>query len=132
MVEFPVDVQTPAFGGDVAAAAARITKVGSSDVDQYSFVGYNIIGSENAMGGADFVDLTVGEDQKRVTAIPQFGQMSGTVMMALGYGRTKGGKAAKGIGIDVFSWLNVDDDGNTQYIAENVALSESMGRDKYA
>ena len=177
LVEFPVDVQTPAFGGDVAAAAARITKVGSSDmeigfyetinvgagqyagnpwlqelpdpvtrcvwgnylqvpihwdVDQNSFVGYNNIGSENAKGWADFVDLTGGEDQKRVTAIPQFGQMSGTVMMALGYGRTKGGKAAKGIGIDVFSWLNVDDDGNTQYFAENVALSESLGRDKYA
>ncbi len=176
ILEFPVAAETPACGGDANAAAAKVTKVGSSELEiafyepvnigagQYAnnpwlqempdpvtrcvwgnylqvpihwngsndFAGFKGIGSENAKGWAEEVDLSVGDSSQRVTAVPQFGQMDGTVSMALGYGRTKGGKAAKGIGNNIFPWLVADEDGNTQYFAQNVAVSDIIGRAKYA
>ena len=79
-----------------------------------SFKGYKGVGTKNNKGIAESLDATIGERTERLTAITQFGQMLGTVSLALGYGREKGSKSAVNVGNNVYPWLSVDpEDGNT-------------------
>ena len=94
------------------------------------FEGFKGIGRNTAKGRAEMVDLTVNGSAQKVTAITQFGQMEGTMSMALGYGRRAGGKTGQGIGWDVNQWLtNTDADGNIQYFATDVAVSDILDED---
>jgi len=98
---------------------------GSSDFD-----GYKGIGRNTAKGRAEVVEVSINGVGQKVTAITQFGQMDGTVSMAYGYGRTKGGKTGSGIGTNVNNWLTKRDaDGNIQYFASDVAISDILGED---
>jgi MoCo/4Fe-4S cofactor protein with predicted Tat translocation signal len=84
---------------------------------------------KNFMRDADQADLTIGGLTLRVTAVPQFGQMQGTVALALGYGRREVGFAGRKVGHDVHPALSINADGLTQYYSTNVQLSGKTGQD---
>ena len=78
----------------------------------------------------DKVEVTIGGKTFTTVITRQFGQMPGTVSMALGYGRTAAGATGSGVGNDVNGFLSADKNGNTQYFASNVTISGKVGRDK--
>ncbi len=59
-------------------------------------------------GDMDYKIATLSVDGKSVKApvIPQPGQAYGTVGLALGYGRTKAGKVANGVGVNAYQFIN--------------------------
>ncbi len=76
------------------------------------------------------VDLAVGETSGRLPVVRQFGQMEGTVAVALGYGRVSGGKAGAGVGVNCYPMLSSDEDGNIQYFSSEPTVSGKVGTDK--
>lgn len=94
------------------------------------------LNEEEYKGKADMVEVTVGDLTKIVTVVRQFGQSEGSVALALGYGRevTGGVGQALGenVGVDVFPWLPIDEEGHVLYYA-NVAVSERVAvEDEFA
>ncbi len=79
---------------------------------------------------ADKVELDIEGVSQEVTAVRQFGQMPGTVALAIGFGRKIVSQTGRNIGTNVFPWLSIDANGNTQYYASGVAISEKTGTDK--
>lgn len=77
----------------------------------------------------DIVELTIGDQTYTLPAIQQFGQMPGTVGLALGYGRTSVGFAGQGIGVNVNTSLG-ENNGYTQYHANNVAVRNTGKKEK--
>ncbi len=98
---------------------------GSDDYD--TFRG---IGSKNAKSHGDYVNMGIKGREEKVSAVPQFGMMRGTLGMGIGYGREVVGECGAGIGTNVYPWLSIDKNGNTQYYATNVSVSEIVGREK--
>jgi len=98
------------------------------------FTSLNNLNGREFYGEADKVDVKVNSEAKEVTVVRQFGQMGGTVSLALGYGRTYTGKQGLAlgnhVGTSVQSWLGIDQDGNTQYFATGVEVSESKAKEK--
>ena len=88
------------------------------------------IGRDNMYSSADLVDVTLGEGTERMTAVPQFGQMPGTLAAGIGYGRTVVGKAGQNVGVNLFPYLSTDSDGYTQYYVANADLSEIVGKEE--
>ena len=89
------------------------------------FVDYN----ENELyAEADTNTVTINERSETFTTLRQFGLMPGTVATALGYGRVQAGAAGNAnyqqIGTDVYPWMSIDGNGDTQYYATDVAFSE--------
>lgn len=102
-----------------------------------SFKALNNLNGRELYGEADRVDVTVGDTTQRMTAVRQFGQAQGTVGMALGYGRNNTGKVGRAVGndvgVNVYPWLTIDGNGNTQYYATNASVSEKKEvEDKFA
>ena len=64
-------------------------------------------------GDMDYKVATLTVDGKSVTApiIPQPGQAYGTVGLAVGYGRTKAGKVAEGVGVNAYSLISASSEG---------------------
>jgi MoCo/4Fe-4S cofactor protein with predicted Tat translocation signal len=93
--------------------------------------GVNAFNGLNGLEDGDLADLTIGENKVRVPVIKQFGQMQGTVALALGFGRTKGGRAGTGVGVNVQKWLTFDDDGLMQYITSGAQVSGKQGKEKH-
>jgi len=87
------------------------------------FIGFN------DLEDGDTVTLTVNGVAQTAVVVQQFGQMPGTVSLALGYGREVGGKSAVGYGTNVNTWLKSDSNGLTQYYATDVAVSGKTGED---
>ena len=78
---------------------------------------------------ACLVDLTVGSKTLQVPVLPQPGQADGTVGLALGYGRTKAGKVANGVGVNAYPLLTTDSSGSISYHrTKNVSLSVVEGK----
>ena len=93
------------------------------------FNGVNkFIGFNNLKDG-DLADFTLGDKTYRVPVIQQFGLMPGTVSIALGYGREKGGFAGNGIGVNVNNNLKTSN-GLTQYFSSLVSVSAKKGKEK--
>lgn len=88
------------------------------------FIGYNEIKD------GDLVDLTIGDKTYTVPAIQQFGQMKGTVALALGYGRTVVGESGQRIGTDVNPSVGISN-GLAQYHNSSVSLSSVKGKEKH-
>ncbi len=84
----------------------------------------------NGLIDGDLVDVTVDGKTYRVPAIQQFGQMPGTVSIAIGYGRTAGGACATGIGVDVNESISLVD-GRANYSSANVSLSNKKGEEEH-
>ncbi|NRB63198.1 MAG: 4Fe-4S dicluster domain-containing protein, partial [Saprospiraceae bacterium] len=102
-----------------------------------SFTSYKDLNSRELYGEADFVEFTSNGVTERVPALRQFGQMEGTVALAVGYGRTVTGKMGKALadkmGANVYPMLGVDGNGNTQYYATDVNVSDKVGtEDEFA
>ncbi len=71
------------------------------------------------------VNLNLSGQSTAISAIKQFGQMQGTVSAALGYGRTSGGVCGTGIGVNLFPYLKLDENGHTQYYIDGVELKNA-------
>ena len=78
----------------------------------------------------DRVNVTINGQEQAVSCLRQFGQKRETVSMALGYGREVSGTCGVGIGVNVYPWLSIDENGNTQYFATGVNVSEKIGVDE--
>ncbi|MCP4121662.1 MAG: TAT-variant-translocated molybdopterin oxidoreductase [Bacteroidetes bacterium] len=50
--------------------------------------------------------VTKGDSTVTLPVVVQFGMAPGTVAIALGYGRTKAGRAGDGVGVDLYPWLS--------------------------
>jgi len=56
----------------------------------------------------------------------QPGQAEGTISIAYGYGRTKGGKVADGVGVNVFPFMKMD--GGTRKTSMTTASVSKTGK----
>ena len=96
------------------------------------FTSFQDLNPRELYGEADIVSLTIGGAGQNVTAIRQFGQLEGTLALALGYGRSvtgyPGSALGNSVGIDVYKWMSIDEYGNTQYYA-TVDAVEKVGRE---
>ncbi|MBK9107894.1 MAG: 4Fe-4S dicluster domain-containing protein [Saprospiraceae bacterium] len=79
----------------------------------------------NVKEDGEEVELTIGNVKIKIAAVKQFGQMAGTVAIALGYGRQIAGDCGTGVGTD-FNSHCTSADGYTQYYNTSASLSESL------
>lgn len=102
---------------------------GNNDFTSFKNLNANEIYSE-----ADKVEVMVNGKKELCTVIRQFGQMEGTVSLAIGYGREATGEMGRAlgnkVGVNTYPWLTRDADGNTQYYSTVVTVSEAAGQDK--
>jgi molybdopterin-containing oxidoreductase family iron-sulfur binding subunit len=98
------------------------------------FKSLNNLNQDETYGNADKVEVTIGGKKQVITTVRQFGQMQETLGLALGYGREISGNAGRAlgeqIGVNVYPWLSVDAQGNTQYYAVGVEVSNSIQVEK--
>lgn len=81
---------------------------------------------------ASVVNLTVnGVAVGNVPVYPQPGQAKGTIGLALGYGRTKGGKVANNIGVNAFPVVSVSNSG-LQYHSIDVKITDTEEKHEFA
>jgi len=73
---------------------------------------------------ADVVEVSVNGKSIKLPAIPQPGQKTGTVSISLGYGRTKAGKTANGVGANLFTMVS-SSNGFFDYEVLNVSVSKT-------
>src|SRR5690606_6647120 len=66
-----------------------------------SFDGVRSMVGYNNLEDGDLVNLTIDGTTYQVPIIQQFGQMQGTVSIAMGYGRTVAGACGSGVGVDI-------------------------------
>ncbi len=105
-----------------------------------SYTAYKDLNGEEYKGKADLVELTVGTAETapaEVTVVRQFGQMPGTFGLALGYGRVLAGAPGRAIGqnigVNVYPWLPVDENGYVQYYTTEAQISDKVGtEDEFA
>lgn len=88
----------------------------------------SMVGFKNLKDG-DLVELTIGDKKVTVPVLQQFGQMPGTVSLALGYGRKTAGNTGSNVGVDVNDSLTFASNG-VGYYNTNVSVSESVGKEK--
>ena len=131
--ELPDPVTRCVWGNylSVPIIAEPTGKPGGFEYNRFKGVGVN-----NHYGDIDLMDMEINGVSDRVGAIPQFGQMAGTVALGLGYGRTVAGRSGQDlggkVGHNIYPWLSTDKDGYTQYHATGVGLSEIVGKAEYA
>ena len=89
---------------------------------------HSMVGYKNLKDG-DMVELTIGDKKFTVPALQQFGQMPGTVSLALGYGRQIAGNTGSNVGVDVNDSLTVETAG-IGYYNTKVTVSEKIGKEK--
>jgi len=89
----------------------------------------NYTSFENLEDG-DLVDVEINGKKFTCIAMRQFGQMPGTVSIALGYGRETVGLTGKNVGTNINSILVADDKGNTQYYSTQVSVKKNGKKDK--
>ncbi|MGB4970861.1 MAG: 4Fe-4S dicluster domain-containing protein [Saprospiraceae bacterium] len=85
------------------------------------FINFNNI-NENG----EQVEIAISGNKSKVAVVKQFGQMQGTVAIALGYGRTSAGDCGTGVGTNFYfacKWV----DGYIQYYNTEVEVSNSLG-----
>lgn len=89
-----------------------------------TFVGYK------DLKDGDLVNITIAGKQLSVPVIQQFGQMPGTVSLALGHGRSFGPDGDP-VGVNVNDLLTVDSSGLANYYNTNVEISGKTGKEDY-
>ncbi len=98
------------------------------------FKAYNDLNGNEIKGKADIVEVEVAGVKTACTTVRQFGQMQGTVSLALGFGRESTGRLGLAlgnkVGVNAYPWLSIDEHGNTQYYATTVSVSEKVSEDK--
>ncbi len=119
--EMPDPVARTAWGNHLAIP---ISWDGGNDWN-----GFKNLNKEEAKGKADIVEVEVNGAKQRVTCVRQFGQPEGGVALALGYGRQVVGEAGRNVGINAYPWLSIDANGNTQYYATTVGISDKVAEE---
>jgi MoCo/4Fe-4S cofactor protein with predicted Tat translocation signal len=89
--------------------------------------GSNDFTSMNDLQDGDIVEVTVNGKTEKVVVVRQFGQMEGTVALAVGYGRTVGG-AGKGVGANVYPMMKMDKGSAITF--GDATISKKAGVDK--
>ena len=84
----------------------------------------------NGLKDGDLAKVTIGDATYTLPVVQQFGQMPGTVSVALGHGRDKVGGAGKNIGVNVNGSIGVVD-GRASYFAPNVSVSKKVGKEQW-
>ena len=87
-----------------------------------------MVGYKDLVDG-DLVELTIGGSKFTVPVIQQFGQMPGTVSIALGYGRTHAGITGSSVGVNVNPVATYKDGYRQNYNAD-VTVSGKTGKEK--
>ncbi len=82
----------------------------------------------NDLKDGDLVDLEVNGKKVTVPVIQQFGQMPGTVSLALGYGRTNSGPCGTGLGADTNQFVTRTAEGPKYFASAKV--SKEIGKEK--
>jgi len=95
-----------------------------------NFDGVRSMEALNGLKDGDLVTLTVGDKAMTVPVVQQFGQMPGTVSLALGYGRENSSAVSAGVGVNVNDCLTVEN-GLSNYYNSNVTVSGKTGEEKY-
>lgn len=102
--------------------------------DGNNFKSFKDLNSREIYGKADIVEVSFKDHKQQVTAVRQFGQMQGTLGLALGYGREVTGSVGRAlgnkVGANVFPWLSIDEDLNTQYYAIAPAVSDKVATEE--
>lgn len=83
------------------------------------------VASHQVKEDGELVNLQIGDKSWSVGAVKQFGQMAGTVSIALGYGRASAGDCGTGVGNDFYPVCPVVD-GYRQYYSTTVSVSDSL------
>ncbi len=91
--------------------------------------GINNINGWKDLNDGDNVEVEVNGQKLVCTVVRNFGQMPGSVSIALGHGRTAGG-CGVGYGVDVNPWLPIDG-GLIQYYAKDAKLTKTGSVDKH-
>ena len=73
-------------------------------------------------GNANMVNLTVNGSTVKLPVVIQPGQAKGTIGLALGYGRTSGGKVANDLGFDANGWAGTLNGSNYNKVTSGVTL----------
>ncbi len=94
-----------------------------------NFDGVRTMVGMNELVDGDLVELTIGDKKVTLPVIQQFGQMPGTVSIALGYGRPNAGNTGSNVGINVFDSLTMGTNGPA-YFNANVSVSNKIGKEK--
>ena len=99
----------------------------------YLAVPVNFDGIKTMVGFMDLVDgdlveLSIGEKKVTLPVIQQFGQMPGTVSLALGYGRTLAGNTGSNVGVNVNDCLTMGPSGPSYYNTA-VTVSDKTGEE---
>lgn len=81
---------------------------------------------------AQVVTLNVNGRQVKAPVIPQPGQAEGTVGLALGYGRTRAGKVADGVGVNAYLFMYMANASLYSAVISGVSLSSSEGQRQVA
>lgn len=91
--------------------------------------GKDEINGWKGLNDGENVDVEVNGQKLTCTVVRTFGQMPGTVSIALGNGREKGG-CGVGYGVNVNPWLPLEG-GLIQYAAKDAKVSDKVGVDKH-
>ncbi len=81
----------------------------------------------NDLKDGDLVELTIGGTTITVPVLQQFGQMPGTVSLALGYGRESVSPTSKGIGVNVNPFVHPNLR-KFQYLNFEVSIGKKVGK----
>jgi len=79
----------------------------------------------------DYVKVTAGGYSVEVPMVSQPGQNKDTVAIALGYGRTKAGRAGDNVGANTFPFVTVSN-GNYTYMAADAKVAATGNKEKLA
>ena len=90
------------------------------------FDGVRTMEGLNGLVDGDLVELSVGDKKMIVPVIQQFGQMPGTVSIALGYGRTLAGNTGSNVGVNINDCITDGSLYNT-----SVAVSSKIGEEEH-
>ncbi len=93
-----------------------------------NFDGVRTMVGFNDLVDGDLVELTIGSKKVTVPVVQQFGQMPGTVSIALGYGRTQAGNTGSNVGVNVNDSLTLDG-ASPAYYNTAVTVSAKTGKE---
>ena len=82
----------------------------------------NELGITEFEGKSNMVNLTVNGATQKLPVVVQPGQAKGTVGLALGYGRTKGGRVANNLGFDATPWIGSVNGTNYANVTSGVSM----------
>ncbi len=125
LMEMPDPVNRCAWGNYLAIP---VSWDGGND-----FKALKNLNTREGKGFADIVEMEVSGKKEKCTVVRQFGQPQGTLAIAVGYGREVTGQVGKAlankIGTNVYPWLSIDEEGNTQYYSTKVTGINKVGED---